>query len=57
MTTMSKMKKFNDLPINTYNSWETTKSSVKGLIKYFTGYKNTENSLMQRDAYDFDKSN
>ena len=56
MTTMSKMKKFDNLPIYTFNRWETTKSSVKGLIKYFTGFKNPENSLMQRDAYDFKKS-
>jgi len=56
ITTMSKMRKFDNLPIYTFNRWETTKSSLKGLIKYFTGFKNSENSLMQRDAYDFKKS-
>ncbi len=56
-TTISKMRKLNNLPIYTWNRWETMKSSAKGLIKYFTGIKNSENSLMQRDAYDFEKSN
>ena len=56
MKTMSKMRKFNNLPIYTLNRWETTKSSVKGLMKYYTGYKNSEYSLMRRSAYDFKKS-
>ena len=49
--TMSKMKKYNDLPIYASDNLQVLKNSAKGLIKYFTGYKNYENSLMQRDAY------
>ena len=53
--TMSKMKKFNNLPIYATNDWELAKFSIKGMIKYFTGYKNSQHSLMQRNAYSFKK--
>lgn len=52
--TMYKITKFDKMPIYSSNNWETIKYSLKGLIKYYTGYKNSENSLMQRDAYNFE---
>jgi phytanoyl-CoA hydroxylase len=53
--TMSKMKKFNNLPIYATNEWEVAKFSIKGMIKHYTGYKNSQHSLMQRNAYVFKK--
>lgn len=55
--TMSKMTKFDGLPIYSSNNWEIIKHSTKGLVKYFTGYKNSENYLMQRNAYNFKDEN
>jgi len=54
--TLSKMSKFNNLPISTLNRWESAKYSVKGLMKYYTKFRNSEHTLMQRNIYDSKKS-